>query len=297
MSHLYEVINGPFAGKELDTSKLIPWRYANGQPVIYGGKEMVEWGLDYLTPIFLDVFDPNIGWSVVTEMDLMEGVSLPDYQNPMIVEGKTVTNAFGGDVPSQLQVLKISASLSNPEGRVIQRSVLLQGIHNLNSAELGIKKALLQLYRAMGLPTSPAGSAIQIEEEPVKRSGSESIPTIPPKGSINQIKAISAVKSTSEGEDVTEDDNVLGPHGSESQAPASESAATAEGTSVPTDEGHEQVVGSSEGAIDNSHINPRVLTQIEHFAKLAGTEVRQLTDDADARAELVKIRVAANKRK
>src|SRR5690606_16740375 len=132
----------------------------------------------------------------------------------------------GGDVPSQLQVLKISASLSNPEGRVIQRSVLLQGIHNLNSAELGIKKAVLQLYRAMGLPTSPAGSAIQIEEEPVKRPGSESNPTIHQKGSINQIKAISAVKSTSEGEDVTEDDNVLGPHGSESQAPASESATT-----------------------------------------------------------------------
>lgn len=300
MSQIYTVKNGPFKGVDLDTSMLVPWRYASGQAVVIDGKEMMEWGLDYLTPIFLEVFEPSRGWAVATNVEMMAGVSLPDYQNPMILDGKTVTNSFGGDVPSQLQVMKVTAELTDPANRLIQRTVVLQGIHNLSSGDLGVKKALLQLYRAMGLPSSPAGSAHQMDQEPIRQRQPAASNVQSPEtasASINNIRPISVTKSVNEGEDDAGDDNVLGPHGPSSVAPAADEQSAVAAPSVDIDEDQLQATeNDSESSVDNSHINARVLAQIEHYASIAGLKVRHLTDDADAKQELVRVRKASNAR-
>lgn len=292
MSDKYEITHGPFAGRSLETAKLIPWRYTSGQPVIFGGREMRGWELEYLTPIFLELFDPFIGWAVVTDVVPLEGITLPDYQSPMIVDGKTVTNSFGGDIPSQLQVLRATATLINPEGRVIHQAVVLQGVHNLSSADLGMKKAKLQLYSALGLPNSPDSFSLPLDECSTTPTTTEA--TSPNGSATRQIRPISVKRSTSEGEDVTEDENPLG-HVASSPEVEQRSQPT-EGRQERTEEpaASPQISGDQ---VNNSHINSRVLAQVEHFAKLAGETVKQLKDDTEAKAELVRLRTASNKRK
>lgn len=295
MTDMYEITNGPFAGRKLDITKLVPWRYSSGMPVIINNREMKEWGLDYLTPIFLEVFDPCMGWCITTDVVLMEGIMLPDYQNPMIVDGKTVTNSFGGDVPSQLQALKVTATLRDPEGRVISQSNVLQGINNLNSADLGAKKALLQLYRGLGLPSSPEGFGLPMEEmAPDQTQAPAARPTASSNqaGGIHQIRPISVQRSESEGVEVLEDDNPLGPISS--VEPQVQAISNNDGQQV---EVVQQPLHNIAATADNSHINPRILTQLEHFAKLAGESVGLLKDDNEAKAELVRLRTESNKRK
>lgn len=306
MSAKYEITDGPFSGTSLDTSRLQPWRYANGDPVIINGKEMSEWTPDYLTPIFLRVFDPQLGWSVTTDMVVLEGLKLPDYANPLVENGVTVKTSFGGDVPSMLQVVKVTATLSDPEGKVIHSVSILQGIHNINSPELGLKRALLQLYRGTGLPSSPEGhNPVVIPQKPAEAATPTRVAPAPqsaPQPTVLQVRPISQTVSKAEGDDLDagadqvaspETESVIEQAASQEVAQPVDEDANRESSETSTPS-QENIPAADVSAIDNSKIDPRILNQLTHYAKLAGVEVRQLTDDADAKAELVRLRRLAN---
>ncbi|APO93290.1 hypothetical protein [Xanthomonas vesicatoria] len=310
MSAKYQVTDGPFSGTLLDRSRLQPWRYANGDPVVINGKEMSEWTPDYLTPIFLRVFDPQLGWSVTTDMVVLKGLELPDYANPLVENGVTVKTSFGGDVPSMLQVVKVTATLSDPEGKVIHAVSILQGIHNINSTDLGLKRALLQLYRGTGLPSSPEGQnpvfVPQKPEEAVATTPVASVSQSANQAAVAQavlkIRPISQTASRAEGDDldVGADHIASSEAGSAIEQPASQEVVQlvdVDANSKSSESGASSQVKAAAAdvtKIDNSKIDPRFLTQLTHFAKLAGEDVRQLNDDTDAKAELVRMRRIAN---
>jgi hypothetical protein len=310
MSAMHEVTDGPFSGTSLDIARLQPWRYANGDPVVINGKEMSEWTPDYLTPIFLRVFDPQLGWSVTTDMVVLEGLKLPDYANPLVENGVTVKTSFGGDVPSMLQVVKVTATLSDPQGKVVHSVSILQGIHNINSPELGLKRALLQLYRGTGLPSSPEGhNPVVIPQKPAEAASparvapvAQSAPQPTASQAVLQVRPISQTVSKAEG-----DDHDAGADQAPSAGPDSaiEQTASQEGAQSVDDDANvepsetsapsqETIPAVDVSGIDNSMIDSRILNQLTHYAKLAGVEVRQLTGDADAKAELVRLRRLAN---
>ncbi|QRD71671.1 hypothetical protein H8Z72_23350 (plasmid) [Xanthomonas citri pv. citri] len=301
MNDKFLITAGPFAGTELETNKLVPWRYASGQPVLIDGRPRLEWGVEYLTPIFLHVFDPQFGWSTTLEMEVMPGVSLPDYQNPLVVEGKTVTNSFGGNVPSQLQVLKVVATLSNPEGKVVHRTVVLQGINNLGSADLGVKRASLQLYRAMGLPSCPQGGMLPVEldmlpqSEPATDQSESPAPVTGSTAKLQQVKCISLSRSESEGVELEDDDNPLGPLPSPAPSPAGEVETAPADSSLPQAE-PQRFQAPATSVESNAHLDGRLLAQITHYAGLLGMEVPNLPDDAAAKKELARLRTLSNKR-
>lgn len=313
MSATYEITEGPFAGTTLDCNRLQPWRYSNGTPVVINGKEMSEWSPDYLTPIFLRAFDPQLGWSVTLDLDVMEGLKLPDYANPLVENGVTVKTSFGADVPSMLQVIKVTAKLTDPLGKVIHSVSILQGVNNINSAELGLKRALLQLYRGTGLPSSPEGHTPMVvhqmpaENQPQAQAVAVQRQDASPVTKTNgfQVRAISQAVSRAEGDDrdagvveqegSLETENPLGEPGNNSAQV--EVASTSELDQVATSTAEQEVTpAAATDAVNNNHIEKRVLAQITHYAKLAGVEVRQLKDDADAKGELVALRRQANKR-
>jgi hypothetical protein len=300
MSNNFQITKGPFAGTELDTSKLVPWRYASGQPVLIDGQQRMEWGVEYLTPIFLNVFDPTLGWSTMIDIEVMAGVTLPDHQVPLIVEGRTVTNSFGGDVPSQLQVLKVIATLTSPDGKLVHQANVLQGIINLGSADVGVKRATLQLYRAMGLPSSPDGGVLSVErEEPgaARRQDSPvtTLGSTPTRSSIRQVTAVSVARSDSEGVE-SEDDGVSVEQRDTEVAQSSIELTPDKSQDVQATASVQLASAPVVKVVRNSHISDRVMTQIKHFASLLGEEVKDLANDDEAKKELVRLRTASNKR-
>ena len=301
----FEIVSGPFAGNTLDLNKLQPWRYASGSSVIINGQEKKEWPLDYLTPVFLSVFDPLLGWGIESTLEVVEGLRLPDFNIPLVENGQTVRNSFGADVPSLLQVVKASASLIDPSGKVIHTTHVLQGVSNLYAADLATKKALLQLYRGMGLPSSPDGEQVQVLEPETRQDGVPAsrpiASTLPMSG---KVRAISVVRSNTEGEEAedvhpVEDDSPLGPPSVASNvvtiavADLSSQDSPAPAASVPDTQGQTMAVQVD---VDNSHIDARVLNQLKHFATLAGEKIPALKDDAEARKMLVRLRTSSNRK-
>ncbi|WP_267122619.1 hypothetical protein [Xanthomonas sacchari] len=301
MSEIFQITKGPFAGTGLDTSKLIPWRYASGQPVLIDGRQRMEWGVDYLTPIFLNVFDPTFGWCTTIDTEIFAGVNLVDHQNPLVVDGKTVTNSYGGDVPSLVQVLKVTATLSNPEGKLVHQTSVLQGINNLGSADLGVKRATLQLYKAMGLPTSPESGGAPLElDSPPEPQRANPAPTMEEraattKASIQQVIPVSVSRSESEGVEPEDDGMPLALPESHSTPATDHGALIA--TSATQHAEHQRAETPTGAGPRNGHINARILAQVTHFASLVGENVGELADDAAAKKLLVRLRTDLNKRK
>ena len=312
MSNKYEINQGPFDGTELDTSKLVTWRYSDGNPVIFNGREMREWTPDYLTPIFLGTFDPMLGWAVTTDMIVMEGLKLPDFGNPLVENGVVMKNAFGGDLPTMLQVLKFTAALTDPTGKVVHSVSILQGVNNLNSADLGMKRVLLQLYRGMGLPSAPDGdaSSVVVHQKPADSAATSRAQTQtqqPAKAVAAQgfvVRPISQVASEAEGDDRDVSQDVTGTGESlpepeqtvDLEAAASETQAEPVQAALVVSPEQENNPDKDQSSLDNGHIDTRLLQQITHYARLVGEDVRRLNDDNDGKSELVRLRRLANKR-
>lgn len=127
-------IRGPFRNSGINV-EMYPIQGVDDQGRVYRKMPFA-----IATQLFLDVFNPDKGWSVTVESAVMDMDmrTLADREN---------------DVGHKYPPLKIVASLGNPQGVIIGSASTVWVMSGATELEKGETNARLRLYAAMGLPT------------------------------------------------------------------------------------------------------------------------------------------------
>jgi len=238
-----QIQRGPFAATEVPLHELVP--LANGD-----GSTTEWWPVHNRTPVFLEVFRPEDGWSVQIRCE-PGPFNLPDYRN-----------AIGPEVAIQPTQLFI-ASLYKDD-RMVNQASSLEVIDGPKAWERGETNARGRLYDALGLP----GSTKPLLHQFVGQGLTASASTLP-KVAVVPIERPAETEAPQATTSVTAR--------AEPQA-ASEPPAANAGKTAP--------VASSPQTAVSTALNPNLTKQIEVQARIRGVQVPAFASNEEAKAFL-----------
>lgn len=272
--------SGPFAGKKFEsgtTYYVYPDEKIGGTPKI--GVFMAE-----LTRVFLQVFDPRLGWAVSIDSE-MGGLQLTPLSH-------------GNEVPSTQRspTVRFIAKLVDPQGRAVVTASSLWTISQPTDWERGETNARQRLYEAAGLQTRFDIPETSTKDDQVPQGGTTRAEAVRPVVVKVPTRAAAPqqVEPSPEPAAVNSAEEPAAPASQEQQARADEAPAWADVTETgDSDLGAAPRTRRNKRARlpDDAEAPQGLLVAIERLCKARGLEVPQVTTKAEAKAVLEKLKV------